>query len=161
MPSSRACFTSSSAGRHLGFGAAIDQSGRARAEAAGGADGVHGGVAAADYDYVAIAAVVDRLIVFRDLVGAHEIDAGEKFVGGVDAVEVFAGNAEKDGQTRAGGDKDRVVALVAHQLVERNALADDDVGFELDAHAAEVVDFFFHDRLGQAELGDAVDEDAA
>ncbi len=51
--------------------------------------------------------------------------------------------------------------LVVHQLVDGDAFADDDVGFELDAHAAQVVDFAFDDGLGQAELGNAVDEHAA
>ena len=123
------------AGRHLGLGAAIDQRGRPCAQPPRGAHRVHGGVAAAHHDHVAVAAVVDRLVVFRELVGAHQVDAGEEFVGRVDAVEVLAGNAEETRQSRAGGDKDRVVALVAHQLVEGDALADHHVGLELDAHA--------------------------
>jgi hypothetical protein len=51
--------------------------------------------------------------------------------------------------------------LVAHQLVDGYALADDDIGLKLDAHAAQVVHFALDDRLGQAELGNAVDEHAA
>ena len=74
---------------------------------------------------------------------------------------MLAGHAEEHRQARAGGDKDRVVAFVAHQLVEGDALAHDHVGLELDAHAAQVVDLAFDDGLGQAELGNAIDEHAA
>ena len=74
---------------------------------------------------------------------------------------MFAGHAEKDRQSRAGSHEDRVVVFVAHQLIDGYALADDDVGLELDAHAAQVVHFFFHNCLGQAELRNAIDEHAA
>ena len=80
---------------HLFFGAAIDEGRGARAKAAGGADGVHCGVAAANHDDVAIAAVVDRLVGIGEFVGAHQVDAGEEFVRRVDAVEVLAGDAER------------------------------------------------------------------
>jgi hypothetical protein len=36
---------------------------------------------------------------------------------------VLAGHIEEDRQTGAGGHKDRVIALVAHQLVQRDALS--------------------------------------
>ncbi len=147
------------AGGHFGLGAAIDERGGAGAETARGADCVHGGVAATDDNHVAIAAIVDGLVDIG--IGAHEIDAGEELVGGVDAVEVLAGNAEEDGQAGAGGDEDRVEVLVVHQLVDGDAFADDDVGFKLDAHAAQVVDFALDDGLGQTKLRNAVDEHAA
>jgi hypothetical protein len=149
------------AGGHFGFRSAINQRGRLRAQPARRAHRVHGGIAAADDDHVAIAAVVDGLIEFGELVGAHQVGAREKLVGRVDAVQVLAGHAEKNGQARAGGHEDCVVAFHAHQFVERDALADDDVGLELHAHAAQVVDFFLHDCLGQTKLGNAVDEHAA
>ena len=74
---------------------------------------------------------------------------------------MLAGNAEKDRQSRAGGHKDRVVVLVLHQLVDGDALADDHVGLELDAHPAQVVHLALDNRLGQAKLRDAVDQHAA
>ena len=142
-----------SASRHLGLRAPVNQRGGFGAETAGGAHRVHGGIATADNDHVAIAAVVDRLVELRKAIGAHQVGAGEKFVGRVDAVEVLAGHAEKYGQARAGGDKDCVVAFDAHQFIERDAFADDDVGFEFDAHAAQVVDFLLTMDLGRRNSG--------
>ena len=78
------------------------------------------------------------MVVGVGLVGAHEVDAGEKLVGGVDAVEVLAGNVEELRQTRASGDKDGVKAFVAHELLNGDALAYDDVGLELNTEAAEI-----------------------
>ena len=49
--------------RHLGLRAAIDQRCRARAKPPRRANCVHGRVAAADDDHVAVAAIVDRLVV--------------------------------------------------------------------------------------------------
>src|ERR1035438_1091880 len=146
---------------HLGLGAAIDQRCRARTKPARSADCVHGGVAAAHNDHVAIAAIVYRLIVLGDLVGTHQVDACEKFVGGVDAVEVLAGNVKKHRQPCAGSHKDSVELFVPHQLINGYALADHDVGFKLHAHPAQVVHFTFDNRLGQAELRNPVNKNAA
>ena len=74
---------------------------------------------------------------------------------------MLAGHTEKHRQPRAGSHKNCIVPLDAHQLVECDAFAHHHVGFELDAHAAQVVDFFLHDGFGQPELGNAVDEHAA
>ena len=72
-----------------------------------------------------------------------------------------AGNAEKLGQSGAGGDEDGIEVLVVHEFVDGDAFADDDVGFKFDAHAAQVVDFSLDDGFGQAKLGNAVDEHSA
>ena len=105
-------------------------------------------------------AVVDGLVVVG-VVGAHEVGAGKKLIGGIDSVEVLAGDAEELRQTRASGNEDCVVSLDAHQFIERDAFADDHVGFKFDAQRAQVVYFLANDALGQAELWNAVDEDAA
>ena len=69
-----------------------------------GADGVHGHVAATDDGHAV--AVQHRRV--RGLpVGAHEVDAGEVLVGGVDALEVLAGHVHEHRQARADGDEDR------------------------------------------------------
>ena len=98
-------------GRHLGLGAAVDQVAGLRPQAAGGADGVHGRVAAAHHGDVLAPAVEDRLVVTRGIVGAHQVDAGQELVGRVDAVEVLAGDAQELGQARAGGHEHGVDSL--------------------------------------------------
>jgi hypothetical protein len=50
--------------------------------------------------------------------------------------------------------------IFGEQLVDRERLADDMVDFDLHAELLQTVDLTLHDRLGQAELGDAVDEHA-
>ena len=68
----------------------------------------------------------------------------------------------KRGQTGARGDEDGVEALLGHQLVDGDRAPDDDVGLEANAHLAQrCSDLAPDDVLRQAELGDAVDEDAA
>ena len=76
-------------------------------------------------------------------------------------MRVLAGDAQELGQPRAGGHEHGVIAFLVHQLVDRHGLADDDVGLEVDAHRPHDVDLAADDLLGQAELGDAVDQHAA
>ncbi len=83
------------AGAFFLFGAAVDDVGLFGAEADGAADGVHGGVAGADDG--GVAGALDGGVVVGEGVGVHEVDAGEEFVGGVDAFEVFAGDVHEDG----------------------------------------------------------------
>jgi hypothetical protein len=144
------------AGRQLGAGAAVDAHRLVGAQAAGGADGVHGDVAAAD-DRDALAAQDRRVRV--GVVGAHQVDAGQVLVGRVDALEVLAGDVHEDRQAGADGHEDRVELLA--QLGQGVGLADDRVRLDLDAVGDQAVDFLLDDVLGQAELGDAVDQDAA
>ena len=47
----------------------------------------------------------------RELVGGHQVDAGEVFVGGVDALEVLAGDVHEHRQAGAVGDEDGVELL--------------------------------------------------
>jgi hypothetical protein len=149
------------AGGHFGRAAAVDDVCVFRAEPQCGADGVHGRIAAADHGDAPAAAVVDRRVEVLRVPGAHQVDAGEKLVGRVDAPQVFAGDVHEPGEAGAGGDEDGVEAFLAEQFVDRHRLADDDVGLEFDPHAAEVVDFALDDFFGEAELGDAIDEHAA
>ncbi len=74
---------------------------------------------------------------------------------------MLAGDVQELRQSGAGADENGIVAFAAHQLVDGDGLADDDVGLELDSHAAQVIDLLPDDGLGQAKLGDAVDEHAA
>ncbi len=69
----------------------------------GDAGGIHGGIAGAHHgDALAHAhgSVVDRLAI-----AAHEVDAGEEFVGRKDAVESLAGDAGELGRAGAGADE--------------------------------------------------------
>ena len=149
------------ASRHLRLGAAIEHHGPCGAEAQRGADRVERGVAAADHGHVLPAAVVDRLVVLGKAVRLHQVHAGEELVGGVDAVQVLARDVEELRQARSGRDEDGVVALLLHQLVDRDAASDDHVRLEADAHLLQVADFPAHDVLREPKLGDAVDEHAA
>ena len=95
------------------------------------------------------------------LIRLHQIDAGEKFVGGKNALEVFAGDVHEAGKARAAADEHRLEAVFVHQLVDGEHAADDHVRFDLDAERLQVVDLLFDDGFGQAEFGDAVHEHAA
>ena len=91
--------------------------------------------------------------------GAHQVDPGEVLVGGVDALEVLARDVHEHRQAGADGDEDGVEPLP--QLGQGERLADDRVRLDLDAQLLQPVDLGLDDVLGQAELGDAVDEHAA
>ena len=69
----------------------------------------------------------------------HEIDAGEELIRGIDAVEMLAGNAHELRQSGASGDKDGVVTFFAHQFVDGDGAADNDIGFKLNTHGAHVI----------------------
>ena len=146
------------AGGHFGSAAAIDDGANFGAEAFGGSDGVHRGVAAAD-DADAFAA--DDWRVGVGVVGLHKVCAGEVFVGGIDAFEIFAGDVHKFRQSCADGDEDGLEALIGHQLGNCYGPSDDDVGFDGNAEGLEVAYFGIDDFLGHTEFGDAVNEDAA
>src|SRR5699024_10719822 len=146
------------AGGQLLHAAAVDDVDRLGAQAQGAAGGVHGHVAAAYYGHlfshvdvgVAVAAV-----------GLHQVGAGQELVGGVDALQAFAGDAHKAGQAGAGADKDGLVAVFAHQLVHGQDAADDHVALDVHAQGLQALDLLLDDGLGQAELGDAVHQNAA
>src|SRR5450759_2833944 len=143
------------ASRQLVARSTVDADRVGRAQPAGGPDGVHGNVAAAHYRHALTAQ--DRRVGVR-VVGAHEVHAGQVFVGRVDALEVLAGDVHEDRQARAYGHEDGVELLA--QLRQGVRLADDLVGPDLDAVVDQPVHFLLDDVLGQAELGDAVDQDA-
>ena len=117
------------AGRHFLAGAAIDDHGGLGAQAFGGAGGVHGDVAAAD-DGDALA-LEHRGVGPRELVGGHQVHAGEILVGGIDALEVLARHIHEDRQAGAVGDEDGVELLA--QFRQGVGAADDDVADDLHA----------------------------
>ena len=122
------------------------------------ARGVHRDVAAAQDRHVV--AAQDGRVLLGEAVRAHEVGARQVLVGRVDAVQVLAGDVDEVGEAGAGRDVDRVESLV-EEVVHGERLSDDGVELELDSHFREVVHLGLDDVLGQAEFGDAVDEDAA
>ena len=146
------------AGGHLLFRAAVDDGNFVRAQPQRRARRVHGHVAAADHGH--LFAHAHGGVRLREGVGLHQVDAGQKLVGRVDAVEVLAGDALEARQARAGADEHGLVALVK-QFFQRHGAADDHVGFDLHAQRLDGGDLLAHKALGQAELGNAVDQHAA
>ena len=69
------------AGGHLLLGAAIVDTRTLTSEAQRAADCIHGGVAAADNDHVAVPARIQRLVELGEAVRPHEVHPSEKFVG--------------------------------------------------------------------------------
>src|SRR5262249_16845885 len=92
---------------------------------------------------------------------AHQVHAGEKLVGGEDAVEGLAGDFGELGRARAGGYECGVVAHFGDQLRNGEELADDRIEPDLDPHLLEVLDFVVDNHVGKPELGDAVFQDTA
>ena len=119
---------------------------------------VHGDVAAAD-DRHHLALFDGRFRIGQ--VCLHEVRAGEKFVGGKDALQILARNAHKAGQTRAAAEEHRLVTVLFFEFLNGEHAADDHVGLDLDAERLQAVHFLLHDGFGQTEFGDAVDEHTA
>ena len=143
---------------HLVLGTTVGDDGVLGAQALGGTDGVHGHVAAAkDND---VLAVLGGGVVLGELVGLHQVHAGEVLVREEDVGQVLAGDVEELGQASAGRHVDSVEALL-EQLLGRGHVAHDGVVLKLDAHVLQAINLALDDCLGQTELGDAVDQHAA
>ena len=94
-------------------------------------------------------------------IGFHQVHTGQKFVGGIDALEIFAGDAHEARQPRARTDKHGVKPFLAQQLVDRNGSADNGVGCNFHAECTQPVYLLLDDRLGQTEFRNAIDQHAA
>ena len=71
------------------------------------------------------------------------------------------GDAHEAGQTGTGAHEHGLVAVLAHQLVDGQHLADDHVALKIHAHLLQAVDLLLDDGLGQTELRDAVHQHTA
>ena len=140
--------------RHLFFGAAVDDHRPLGTETLGGTDGIHGGVSTTDDRYVLS---VEQRCVGRRVGSVHEVDTGQVFVAGEDAVEVLSGYIHESRQTCSGTNKDTLEALLL-QFFDRDGLTDDGVCMELYTECTQAVDLFIDDRVRQTELRDAVFE---
>lgn len=140
--------------RHFLFATAVNDDSALGAHAAGGADRVHGSVAAANDSYgIAFGYRCGPTVAS----GTHEVDAGEVFVGRKDVDEVFAGDAHETRQSGARGYENAIEAELAEVVVGKR-FANDTVFYESDAHFGERVDFDVDDSIGEAEFGYAVFE---
>ena len=68
-------------------------------------------------------------------------------------------NPQEAGQAGAAAHEHSLVAH-AEQLVHRQHLADDHVGFDIHPHGPQFIHFLLHNGLGQAELRDPVHQHA-
>ena len=127
------------------------------AKTKGGSRRIHRDVSAADHSDSA--AFHDRGYRIIEI-GLHQIGTGEEFIGGVNALERFARNVHEVGETCAGTDEHRFIAHIK-QFIDRQGLADDDVGFHIDAEFLQGLDFLGDDCLGKTEFGNTVDKDTS
>ena len=71
-------------------------------------------------------------IVYRR--GMAELPARKEFVGGIHALQALAGDVHKAGQTGAGAYEHGLVAVLVHQLVDGEHLANDHIALKINAH---------------------------
>ena len=143
-------FVFEAVGGHVVLAAAVDDGGNIGPEAFGLADGVDGGVAAAeDGDAAADGDFVERF-------GVDPLDEFE----GVDHFgEIFAGNAEAVGPAEAEGEEDGVV--VFFEFVDGEVLADLHAVLKFHTEALDHFDFVETDFGRHFVVGDAVGVEAA
>ena len=141
----------------LVLAAAVGDVNMLRAQALRHARGVHRHVARADD--ADVVEVLDGGVVIV-AVGLHEVDAGEKLIGGIHAQQILAGDVQELRQTSAGADEHGLIP-VGEKLIHGLGLADDGVVDDLDAHGLEVVYLGRDYLLRQTELRDTVDQNTA
>ncbi len=89
------------------------------------------------------------------LIGFHEVDACEVFIGAINALETFPRNVHKAWQTCTATDENGFV-LHVKKLVHSERFADHNIGLNLNAHGFETVNFVVYDGLWQAEFWNAI-----
>ena len=144
---------------HFGLAAAVDEIDFLRAEPEGHAACVHRDISAAkDCDLLA---VPERSVGIAFEVGLHEVRARQILVRRKDAVEVLAFDPHELRKPRARADENGVEAILLDEVLQLARAADHEVVLDLDAELLDRLDLVPDDRLREAELGDAVDENAA
>ena len=116
-------------GRQLSHAAAVDDIDRLSAQTQGAAGSVHCHIAAADDGDLPAGA--DGGLAGGQI-SLHQIGAGEELVGGVDALQALARDAHEAGQAGTGTHEDGLVAVLTHQLVDGEHLADDPIALKSD-----------------------------
>jgi len=144
--------------RHFVFTAAVHDVHLVGPHAPRRAGRVHGRVAATHHGN-ALSQIHGGLLA-REVESLHQIYAGEKLVCAAHAVEVLTGDIHEHGRARTGCQEDGAV-IIGQKFVDGDGTAHQRVQGKLHAHGAQFRDFFLHDGLRQAELGDAVNQHAA
>src|SRR6516165_2096647 len=119
---------------------------------------VHGGIAATHHH----GALADShwRVGLGELVSLHQVDAGEKFVGGVNAHQVLSRYTREVGQPGACAQEDGVVSCLK-QFFQRGGSANNEVGTELYPHLPQPIDLFVEDFSWQPEVGNTVSQYAS
>ena len=112
--------------------------------------GVHSHVSPAYNDH--FAAHVNRRVGFF-IVSAHQISAGQEFIGGNHSVQIFAFDTHKVRKTCAAAYEYSLIAFFIHERVYRERTPGYDVCFYFDTQVFHVLYLVFHNSLfRQAEL---------
>ena len=145
--------------RHLLFGAAINQVHLFRSKTHGCTGRIHRHIAPAQNSH--LLRWVDRRMRTTLIVGLHEVGARQIFVRRKDTDQIFARDVHKFRQACPGSDEHRGKAVLLHQILDLARASNHKIRFQLHTHLRERVDLLLHNRLGQAELGDAINKHAA
>ncbi len=91
----------------------------------------------------------------------HQVIPGQVFVCGEYAHRLLAGDSHKPRKPCAGADKHRLKAFVAHQLIDRDRFADDDIGLDFHAERPDILHLRSDNLLfRQTELRNPVNKHA-
>ena len=97
-------------------------------------------------------------VIIGEFVGLHQVDPGEVLIGRVDAAQVLAGDIEKSWCSGADPQEYGIVAAL-EKLIYLDLFAHHRVQLQLSAEGLDILDLRADDPLGQAELGNSVDQD--
>ena len=91
----------------------------------------------------------------------HQVAARQQLVRGEHAVQRLAGNPHEARVARAGADEHRLEPHLLDHLLDAEQPPDQRIALEAHAELRQLLDLRVHDRIRQAEVGDAVLEHAA
>ncbi|MNW57551.1 hypothetical protein D3C74_353670 [compost metagenome] len=91
----------------------------------------------------------------RIAVGAHQVDARQELVRRVHAVQVLAVDSREAGKSCVAADEDRFIPF-REQFVHGHGAAHYHVLVDGHAELGDLLNLFLHQRLRQAEFGNAV-----
>ena len=103
----------------------------------------------------------DRRVVLGKAVGFHQVASGKILVGRVDPAQVFARHAQEYRQSCSNAQENGIDPPVQQKFLDGDRLANHLVQVQLHTQAEQIVDFLFHDLLGEPELRDAVHQHSA
>jgi hypothetical protein len=145
--------------RALRFAAAVDAIHLLRAQPEADPRGIHRRVAGPDDGDAP--AQRQRRVVVREFLGAHQVAPRQQFVGREHPVQGVAGDSHHRRIAGASADEDAVKTHFADHLLDREQAPDQRIALESDTQLGEVADFGVDYRVRQAEIGDAIFQNAA